>query len=227
MKLVGRAFATRLARRAAKKMNVAAGEARPHQLHLWAELSTSENQYRIPLKDEDQRRIAPGVGRGLLDRDAFLASAIGLGLVPVPIINGEKFFTSAAPVWWPDPNVFNEAAGTANLSEAAALEAVYWGTHSLKTNTGVRIDKNPNLSLRTVQDTQASANTANMQTGLELEEIGAIIRFSGGDENEIIIDLNCKDKTHIAGTAARTNYLLVVLDGAIVKGATNKAYLGR
>lgn len=225
MKLVGRNFATRIARKAAEKNGMGSAEARPHQLQLFAELSSSENQYRIPLNAEYHNRIAPGIGRGLLDRDAFLASAIGLAIVPVKVVNGTPYFTAVSPVFWPDPNVFDTPAGTAVLSEAEALESIYWGDHSLKTNTGVRIDKNPNLALRTVQQTQASGSTANMQTGLEVQEIGAVIRFSGGDENEIIINVDCKDKTHIAGTADRKNFLMVVLDGAIIKGATSKAYL--
>lgn len=226
MKDVGRNYTTQTAINAAKRMGLDATNARPHQLLLWAKLSTSENQYRIPLKDEDQRAVAPGVGRGILDRDGFMAVSMALGIVPVPVLGGKPYFTAAAPVWFPDPNVFNTAAGSATLSEAQALESVYWGSHTLKTNTGVRLDKNPNLVFRTVQQTQASAATQGMQNGVEFKQIGAIVRFSGGDENEIIIDINCLDKTHIAGTADRANYLLLVLDGAIIKGSTSKAYLG-
>ncbi len=73
---IGKNFAMKVAAQAAQKMGLNAQEARPHQLHLWFPLSPNENQYRIPLKDEDQRRIAPQVGRGLLDRDGFIAISI-------------------------------------------------------------------------------------------------------------------------------------------------------
>ncbi|MEM6397779.1 MAG: hypothetical protein AAF741_15630 [Bacteroidota bacterium] len=226
MKLIQRALAVRTARRVARKQGLNATNSRPHQLHLWAPLSTSENQYVFPIKAEDQARIAPGVGRGLLDRDAFMAHSMAVGIVPVPVVGGKEIFTAAAPVWFPDPNVFAEAAGAATLSEAQALESIYWGDFSLKTNVGVRIDKHPLLPFRTVQQTQGSATTSNMQNGEEFNEIGAIVKFTGGDENEIIININCQDKTHLAGTADRNNYILIALDGAIIKSSTSKAYLG-
>lgn len=228
MKIVGRNVATRLARKAAEKSGLPGTKARPHQLHLLAKLDPSENQYRIPLKAEAQSALSPEIGRGLLDRDSFIAIGYAMGIIPVPVIGGVPIFTAAAPVFWPDPNVFDTAAPDANsLSENQTMESIYWGDHSLKTNEGVRIDKNPNMIFRTVQETQASGSTQNMMTGLHIQEIGAAVRFSGGDENEIIVNIKCPQKALIAGTATRQNYLLFILEGSIIKGATNKAYLNR
>lgn len=212
---------------AASRLGLDPTKARPHILMLVAKLIASEGKYNISLRQEDQKRIAPGVVRGLLDRDSFIASAMALGILPVPVINGKEYFTAAAPVFFPDRNVFGEAAGAGHdLSEAQALESLYLGDHTLKTNEGIRIDKNPNIHFRTVQQTQGSATTANMFTGHEFKDIGADVRFGGGDENEIIISSQCDDKTLIGGPAARNNYILIMLQGAIIKGGTSKAYLG-
>ncbi|MEO0733389.1 MAG: hypothetical protein AAFZ52_11180 [Bacteroidota bacterium] len=216
---------TRLAMSAAAKLGLDPTKARPHVLMLFAQLLDSESQYIFTLNHEDNRRIAPGIGRGLLDRDAFIAAGMGIGLLPVPVRGGQEYFTAAAPEFWPDPGVFAEAAAAPGvLSESEALESVYWGDHSLKTNTGIRLDKNPNLLFRTVHTTQAGADTNNEFHDF-IKPIGASVRFGGGDENEITVRINCPDKTLIGGPADRNNYLMILLDGAIVKGATEKARL--
>ncbi|MEM9529186.1 MAG: hypothetical protein AAGA31_21430, partial [Bacteroidota bacterium] len=148
-------------------------------------------------------------------------------ILPVPVIDGKEYFTAAAPEFWPDPRVFDEAAAAPGvLSETQALESIYWGDHSLKTNTGIRLDKNPNLLFRNVQTTQAGANTANEFHDF-IKPIGASVRFGGGDENEITVRINCPDKALIGGPEARNNYLMILLDGAIVKGATEKIRVAR
>lgn len=212
---------------AAVKMGLDVTKARPHTLMLVAKLDNSESKYNISLRDDIQSRLAPGVARGLLDRDAFVASDMAIGILPVPVIGGKEYFTAAAPVFHPDVNIFDEVAGATHaLSEKQALEAIYLGDHTLKTNEGIRIDKNPNIHFRTVEQTQQSASTANMMTGLYMKDIGSDVRFGGGDENEIIIGVKCDDKTLIGGTADRSNYIIILLYGAIVKGGTTKTYLG-
>ena len=225
MNVISRNKAQRIAVQAALKMGLRKENVRPHELILAAKLTTADNDYTISLEDNKQKAILSWA-EGLKDRDAFIAIGMAMGVLPVKKVSGTEYPTASLPVYHPDPNVFAEAAGSATLSEAEAVTSLWVGRHTLKTNEGNRIDKQPNLHFLTIQETQASASTANMVTGMELKEIGAAVRFGGGDLNEIIIHLNCPDKTHIAGTAARQNYILIRLCGAVIKGGTNKTYLG-
>lgn len=226
MNSVGRDKAWRIAYGAVERLGLPTEKARPHELILVAPLSASENQYSLKLNYEEQQRIL-NISEGLLDRDSFIAVGMSLGIIPVPVVSNVEYPSAAAPLFFPDPNVFSTAA-TTTLTEAQALESIYWGRHTLITNEGVRIQKRPNFSFRTVQQTQGSANTQNMQNDQEIKEIGAPVRFGGGDQNEIIIDIKCDDKTDIAGAITagdgHQNYLMVGLYGAILKGSTTKVY---
>lgn len=221
-----RTRAWRLAVKAAQKLGQDTSKARPHELVLLAALSTSENTYNLELSQDLQPATVAAIANGLLDRDAFMASEMALGILQVPVISSVEYPSAGKLAYFPDPNVWSTAAGTAILSESQALESVYFGTHSLQTNEGLRIEKNPNMFFRTVQQTQGSATTQNMQTGLEMKDIGAVVRFAGGDENKIIIRINCADKTHLNGPAGWNNYLYCRLGGAIIKGSTTKTYVG-
>lgn len=222
MNSIGRNKAWRIAKEAARKMGLNVSKARPHELYLFAQLTVGDNQYTLDLKHEEQVKIFKAA-EGLRDRNSFIAVGMSMGLVAVEVSGGSEIITGVAPIFWPDPTVFSEA--TAGLAEYKALESVYWGRHTLKTNEGVRIDKRPNMIFRTVQQTQHSANTRNMQNDVEVKELGAAIRFGGGDQNEIIIDIDCPDKTNLAGNATRNNYIMVQLTGAVIKGSTTKTYI--
>lgn len=215
-----------MAAAAARGMDMS--KVRPHTLILAAQLLANESNYAFDLRQSAQENILPGVVRGLLDRDGFIASAMAIGLMTVPVIGGKEYPTAGTVTFFPDPNVFAApAAGAPNvLTEAQALESIYFGDHTLKTNEGIRLDKNPNFLFRHVQQTQGSAATTNMLTGAEFKDIGADVRFAGGDENEVRISTKCDDKTLIGGPADRNNYLLVFLLGAVAKGATTKRYIG-
>jgi len=143
----------------------------------------------------------------------------------VPIIGGKEYPTASQIVFHPDPNIFPEPAGAGHaLSVEQALRSIHLGTHTLQTNEGIRIDKNPNFPFMTIQETQGSGTTQNMLTGLEVKDLGADVRFAGGDENEVIIHTKCDDKTLIGGTDDYNVYVLAFLIGAISKGATTKTY---
>jgi hypothetical protein len=210
---------------AAKKRGMNMTKVRPHTLILAALLDPSESSYRLDLRQSEQEKILPGVVRGLLDRDGFISSGMALGFAKVPIIGGREYPTAAEIAFFPDKNLFPEPAGAGHaLSVQQALRSIHLGTHSLNTNEGIRIDKNPNFPFMTVQQTQASAGTENMLTGLEVKDLGADVRFAGGDENEVIIHTKCDDKTLIGGPAEYNIYILAFLVGAISKGATTKTY---
>lgn len=222
--MYGQNTAQRAATQAARNKNLPSSKARPEELILLAKLDVNNNSYVVSLKHEVQNKISK-ITKGLLDRDGFIATMMKVGILPVPVISSVEHFTAASALYWPDPAVLDTAAGTADLSEAQATESLYWGSFSIETNEDKRLEKHTLQSYRTIQQTQASASTANMQTGLEWKPLEAAIRFAGGDENEIHIQIDCLDKTHIGGPAARNNYILIGLKGSIIKGITTKAFL--
>ncbi len=214
---ISRSSAWKVAVSAANSLGLDISKARPDELCLVAPFSASEGSYIIKLNDAIQKDILP-FAKGLLDRDAFVAVGMSLGIIPVEIVSGNAVYMP--PKFWPDKNIFNEA--TSGLIEHKALEGLYWGDHTITTNEGKRITNRLNMTFRTVQDTQQSATTDNVQNGMEIKELGAPIRFGGGDENEIQIRVRATDKTNIAGNANRLNYLFIGLYGAIIKGASTK-----
>lgn len=221
---INKAKALRIARNAAQKMGLAASKVRPSELILFAGLNSNENRYEFSLEHGEAQKVLK-LAKGLLDRDAFVAVGMAIGVLPVPVINSREYPTAAAPVYWEDSGVFTEPAGAGHdLSESQALASIFWGYHTIQTNEGVRIDRASNIHFRTVQETQGSASTDNMQTGLEVKSIGAAVRFGGGDENRIIIDIASLDKTLIGGPAARNNYLMIRLTGGVIKGSSTKLY---
>lgn len=212
---------------AANKSGLPVTKVRPHTLILGAKLDPTESSYDLDLRDEKQSSILPGVTRGLVDRDGFIASAMGLALYSVPVIGGTEYPTNGQLAFFPDANIFAAAAAAPGvLSETQQLESIYMGDHTLKTNEGIRLEKNPNYLFRTAHQTQTSGTTSNMLTGIEYKDLGADVRFGGGDDNLITISHKCLDKTLIGGPAERNNYILVFLLGVVFKGGTTKAYLG-
>jgi hypothetical protein len=219
-----RKMALESARAAAKAVGMDPFEARIAQLILCAQLLTSRSSYTFSLKDNDQRMIAENLAIGLQDKDGFLVARYKLGILPVPVIDGKPAFNAAAPIYWPDPSVFSIAAGTASLSEAQTLESVYSGKLKITTNNDVRLEDYPTSDLRYVSQTQGSGATTNMQTGNEYQELGGLIGFMGFEKNQVELTIECLDKTHIGGDANHLNYLVLTLDGAIVKSATSALF---
>lgn len=216
--------ALKVAQSIARKNGVDARNARPADLVLVQKIDNSKDSYRFSLRAEDNKF---SIAKGLLDRNGFIATHMALGIVKAPILNGTEYLGAKAIEFFPDPDVFDGVA-TADLSESEALEHIYTtGKYTLKTNQDNRIDNESCRHLRTVQETQASATTASMAVGAEFKELGAAVGFGGGDDNAVIINFNCKDKSMIEGDATSNNYLVVILDGAIVHGLTTKVYTQR
>lgn len=214
----------RMAQAAAGKMGLAKTKARPHELILALPLRADEDTYTFSLNRESAEKVLPQITKGLEDRSAFIAIGAAVGILPVPVISSKEYPTAAAIQYHPDGNVFNQAA-TTTLTEKQALESLYYGKMTLKTNEGVRLDKMPMLHFRTVNQTQKTATTDNQFVGNEVKPLGAAVRFGGGDDNEVTISIKCSDKTDMIGNASRNNYLVVRLVGTIIKGSTTKAFV--
>lgn len=203
--------------RKARKLGLKKIKSQPDELILMMPLSPQESEYNILVDDKAQDY--PGA-KGLAYRNEFDAVGMAVGVVPVKVVNGELMWGATAPSYFADPAVFTEIAGTANLSESEAIQGIYWGDYSIQTNEGIRIDKQSLISFMHTQQTQTSATTKAMIDGSEVKSLGAVVTFSGGDDNYIRIKIQCKDKTHIAGNADHQNFLCVRLIGAETKGGT-------
>lgn len=215
---------------AAKRSGQNPGKAQPDELFLLAELTNAESEYTISIDQDDQKSIWKGA-KGLAHRNGFKATAMAVGILPVLVNNGKVYFGAQAPSYFPDRNVFS-AAATNVLTEAQALEGIYMGDVTIQTNEGIRIDEHKLLNWRTVQQTQESLQyttdgtndgshvTSAIQDGSEFKTLGGVMTFMGGDDNYIKIRIRCQDKTDIAGTATRKNYLIIRLLGSNVKGQT-------
>ena len=213
-----------VAKRAARGLGLDHTKARPHKLLLFTQFDPNEGSYKFPVKHEDAKAII-SLAKGLLDRDAFLAVRMAMGILSVPVIGGSEYPSAGELAFFPDPNIFDGPA-TNVLTEVQALSSYYWADITLQTNEGIRLDKMPAIGFRTVLQTQGSATTLPMQNGNEFKDLESVVRFGGGDENEIIVKIDSGDKSAIAGPADRNNYGLIILDGAIIKGSTTKQYLG-
>ncbi len=169
--------AVRLGQKAARRMNVDPKNARPGELLLFAKLDPAESEYRLSLSHDDASKILP-FAKGLKDRNGFAAAGMAIGILPAPIINATEYADAASILHHADAFVFDGAA-TADLTEAQALASLYTsGTHTLKTNQGIRIDNEPNVGFRRVQQTQGAATSENEFDGSEVKPFGALIRFA-------------------------------------------------
>jgi len=205
--------------------------AQPDELFLLARLTTSDSEYRISVDHDVQQGIWAGT-KGLAWRNEFYATAMSVGILPAKVASGVTYFGAQPPVYFPDPNIFNQAA-TSVLTEAQALEGIYLGSHTFQTNESIRIDQVKTLKYRHAQTTQAapviqtgfSGTTAsyslqNEETGDQFKYLGNNMKLVGGDDNYISFNLQCADKTNIVGNSGgtRVNYLCVRLLGFVVKG---------
>lgn len=224
-----RQIAAAVGQQATGKLNISKFNAQPDELFLLARLTTSDSEYRISVDHDVQQAIWGGT-KGLQWRNEFHATAMAVGILGVKVASSVSYFGAQAPIYYPDPNVFSAAAGSGVLTEAQALEGIYMGNHTFQTNESVRVDQVKTLGYRTVLQTQAASittgfsgtttayTTQNMQIGEEFKYLGNVMKFVGGDDNYISFNLQCADKTNIAGTATRYNYLCVRLLGTVVKG---------
>ncbi|MEM1215498.1 MAG: hypothetical protein AAGJ82_07430 [Bacteroidota bacterium] len=223
---IGQPQALRAGMKIARSLGLRGENARPHLLILTAPLLSDTDSYNLSLEHSDQSKVLPWA-EGLRDRNGFVGVAHALGIAKVPVRGGIEYPSAAQIAFHNDQALFPTAA-TNVLAEWEQLGSLYMGRHSLVTNDKVRIDKNPNYGLLTRNTTQHSATTVNEQIGDQFKEIGAPVRFAGGDTNSIDFYVPCKDKSLIGGTVTggngHKNYLVYFLAGAIIKGGTTKVY---
>lgn len=223
-------MALKEAQQLAQQLGLGVTAAQPDELFLLKPLTTSDSEYVIQLDAKIQNQIWSGAS-GLDFRNGFKAAAMAVGVLSVKVASGVSYFGAQLPIYWEDPNVFTDTAGSV-LTESQAIAGIYMGDVTVKTNEGIRMDKHKLLQWRHVPQTQhglvystdgtnaSSVTNHNQQDGGEFRSLGGIMTFMGGDDSEIRIRVEVQDKTELAGNAARANYLVVRLAGATIKGAT-------
>jgi hypothetical protein len=135
------------------------------------------------------------------------------------------------PVYtYPDLTVFSNAAVAPNLSEADALEGVYSGNLSLKSNTYEVVNKMDLTRFRRVPQTQfgitATGGDTNQASSGEIlegyQKLDIVPVFEGKKRNEVIFNYaQGADAAAIGGTAGTDKNILVLhFWGFIIRNAS-------
>ena len=211
----------------AKEQNMKSSKVMPGELILVVPFSTSKGTYEINLATETGLTNIP-LERRLEFRNNFIISAMALGALKVPVVNGVTQWGATLPVFHEDATIFNTAAGAAATSESQQIAGLWMGKFSLQNNEEQKIIDFPTRGFRTVYQTQQGGvtdgtlafPTVNQQDGNEYKSLGGIVKLAGGNQNKIILNIQTEDKTHLAGTAAAPNYIYIALRGAYLRGGT-------
>lgn len=220
-------IALKYAQQFATKAGQVASKAMPGELIYLVELTSDSQEYEINLADEKGGTAIP-IEHRLAFRNNFVVSGMALGVVKVPVAGNNTYWGASHPVFHEDANVFNAPIGTAALTESQAVACIWNGHMSFEGNEELKISKMPLRAFRTVHTTQVGGTsngttgfaTVNEQNGSEYKSLGGIMKIGGGNENKLVINFYCKDKTHLPGTDTGKNYLYVALRGAYVRGGT-------
>jgi hypothetical protein len=215
-----RGTATLMAQAKVIAMGMSADMARPDQLHLIVPLDPNKNEYNVSINERDNNVYFPA--KGLSDRDGFLVTGMAVGVLGAPIVDGAPILSAALPVSHADPIIFDgPAAAAGQLTEAQQVNFLFMSKFTITSGTNKRIEDHPTLPFCYIPETQASGTTKNIRNGCEIKPLGAAIGFAGADKSNLTFRVDGQDRSLIAGTATRKNFLYVILDGAIMEGANN------
>jgi hypothetical protein len=215
-----RTLATLIAQEKVVAMGMSADMARPDQLHLIVPLDPNKNEYKVPINELDNNVYFPA--KGLSVRDGCLITGMAVGVLAAPVVNGVPILSAALPVSYADPAIFDgPAANPGELTEAQQVNLIFMSKFTISSGTNKRIEDHPTLPFCHVPETQSSGTTKNVRNGCEIKPLGASIGFAGADKSSLTFRVDGQDRSLIAGTATRKNFLYVILDGATMEGANN------
>ncbi len=194
-----------------KTKGISPDRIRPQILKLYAPLSATSDTLTFNTQI-DQPGILSTENR--LKRDSIMfVNLLGLGLHKVPIFASKLYPRNSQLVFYPDKNLFADAAVAPGVvPENACLEAVYNGTLTFKTNTTVRLEDYPTNVFRTVPQTQNGA-AAYPSQGLELVDINTSFYLYGNTDNKFTLNIGDGDRGAITGGAESANYVCLILAG--------------
>lgn len=195
----------------AKSKGISADRIRPQVLKLYAKLTTASDTLVFNTQ-YDQPSILPTENR--LKRDSIMfVNLVGVALHKVPVFAGAKYPHNSPLVFYPDKNIFADAAAAPGVvAEHQCLEAVYNGVLTFKTNTTVRLEDYPTNVFRSVPLTQNGA-ASHPSAGLDLVDINTSFYMYGNTDNKFTLNIGAGDRNGITGGAESENYVCLVLAG--------------
>lgn len=196
----------------AKSKGIPAEKVRPQILKLYVPLVASTDTYTFST-DINGQSILPVENR--LKRDSLMfVNLMALALHKVPIFSGVRYPHNAPLVFYPDKNIFADAAVAPGVvAEHQCLEAVYNGVISFKTGQSVRLEDYPCNVFRSAPDTQNAAASHPSQ-GLNLVDVNTSFYLSGSVDNRFTLQIGAgADRNGISGGAESQNYAVLLLAG--------------
>jgi len=193
-----------------------------HMLRIMLPLSTTQKSYNFKLGDKDSvANVSPiGIESRLKTSSVFFGNLFSLGLFYTPVASNVNNFGNGIYVTYPDKTLFSAA------SEAAALENVYNGFLTLKTDQDLRLDRLPTSVFRHVPRTQSAAASHPSDIDNFVDFSSALV-FFGDRTNTATLEMEATaDFTAINGSVTagngHANYLDLRIGGfEVVNGADN------
>ncbi len=210
-----------------KQWGVLPQNLRYHQLRILLPLSTSAKTYTFKLGDKDATPgVSPvGIESRLKTSSVFFGNLFALGIFKVPVVSSVQNLGNGKFVTYPDKNMFTVTG------EAVALETVYNGFLTLKTDQDIRLDRLPTHVFRQVPRTQDDTIT-HPSFGDYLTDFSSSFLFFGDRTNSAVLEMEAVAAvTGIAGgtngdSEVNVNYLDFRVGGfEVVNGADNKRIL--
>ena len=200
----------------AKTRGISAEKVRPQILKLYAPLVQNTDTYTFSTDINLPPVVASSVTvENRLKRDSLMfVNLIGLALHKVPIFSGVKYPHNSPLVFYPDKNIFADAAAAPGVvAEHQCLEAVYNGLLSFKTAQSVRLEDYPCNVFRSAPDTQNGA-AAQPSQSIQLVDVNTSFYLSGSVDNRFTLNIgSASDRNGIAGGAESQNYAVLLLAG--------------
>lgn len=210
-----------------KQWGVLPQNLRFHQLRILLPLSATQKTYTFKFADKD---VTPGVSPvGIESRlktsSVFFGNLFALGIFKVPVVSSVQNLGNGIFVTYPDKGLFTVTG------EANALETIYNGYLTLKTDQDIRLDRLPSQVFRQVPRTQSAAET-HPSFGDYMVDFSSSFLFFGDRTNSAVLEMEAVSAvTGIAGgtnadNEVNVNYLDFRVGGfEVVNGADNKRIL--
>lgn len=197
----------------AKQKGLKMENLRPQVLKLYAPFTSTSDK----LEFNTDFNMSSGITtENLLKRDSVMfVNLVGLAIHKVPIFSGAKYPRNTPLHFYPDKNVFADAAVAPGVvPEFQCLEALYNGVLSFKTSQSVRLEDHPCNVFRAVPFTQNGAAAYPSHGELNLIDLNVSFGLSGQTNNKFTINIGGdSDRNGITGGAESQNYAVLLLAG--------------
>jgi len=197
----------------------------PTQIRLEKQVASGDVNNTFTLSSENNLSKRP-TERFLGTNDVLAITHISLAVYKELELTGTaQRAGNSVLYYYPDKTVFGTLPATAaNVAEFSALEAIYNGTISIKSNTYEVVNSMDCLRFRSAAITQDSATTQASSGSFHGEQRTAFVApvlFGGNKRNEIDLKIaRGADTVQIAGDPIiGKNVYVLLLDGYVVRNA--------